>query len=67
MIGASDLEAGDRLGTSVAIDGSTAIVGSPGNSDDGTYSGSAYIVTPEPATLGLVLIGGLALLRRRRK
>lgn len=26
----------------------------------------AFVITPEPATLGLLLIGGLALLRRRR-
>jgi hypothetical protein len=41
---ASDAAARDNFGWSVAISGNTAIVGSPGNSDAGGASGSAYIV-----------------------
>jgi hypothetical protein len=26
----------------------------------------AFVITPEPATLGLLMMGGLALLRRKR-
>ena len=32
----------------------------------GNASGSAYIFVPEPATLTLLALGGLTLLRRRR-
>ena len=38
-----DGDADDRFGTSVAISGTTAIVGAPGDDDDGTRSGSAYL------------------------
>lgn len=34
--------------------------------DDATFA-NAYALVPEPATMGLLAIGGLALLRRRRK
>ena len=34
--------------------------------DSGAYGGGTIFVIPEPATLGLLLIGGLAMLRRRR-
>ncbi len=40
---ASDAEAFDNFGSSVAINGDTAIVGAWGNDDAGTNSGSAYI------------------------
>jgi len=40
---ASDAAAGDRFGSSVAIYGTTAIVGAYGNNDGGNDSGSAYI------------------------
>ena len=40
---ASDGEAGDQFGTSVAISGSTAIVGALGDDDNGGNSGSAYL------------------------
>ncbi len=40
---ASDGVSGDRLGYSVSIDGSTAIVGAYCDDDDGSSSGSAYI------------------------
>ncbi len=40
---ASDGEAGDKFGYSVAISGDTAIVGAYGDDDAGSTSGSAYI------------------------
>ena len=39
----SDLAYGDAFGCSVAIDGTTVVVGANGNDDDGTNSGSAYV------------------------
>ena len=42
-ITASDAATRDRFGTSVAISGSTAIVGALGNDDAGSFSGSAYL------------------------
>ncbi len=58
----------DYFGASVGISGNTMIVGSHGDDDNGTYSGSAYLfdaMIPEPVTLGLFVLGGAALLRRR--
>ena len=40
---ASDVSAGDQLGTSVAISRDTVIVGAPGKADAGRESGAAYI------------------------
>ena len=40
---ANDGAAGDRFGRSVAISGSTAIVGADGDDDNGNTSGSAYL------------------------
>jgi hypothetical protein len=40
---ASDAATGDVFGYSVAISGDTAVVGSPGDSDAGFSSGSAYV------------------------
>ncbi len=64
---ASDAATDDLFGYSVAISGNTAIVGACFDDDAGDWSGSAYLFegVPEPATLGLVLLGGLALLRRK--
>ncbi|MBX3290498.1 MAG: VCBS repeat-containing protein [Acidobacteria bacterium] len=42
---ASDGAADDVFGISVAISGDTAIIGAPGDDDNGSESGSAYIVT----------------------
>jgi len=63
LIGSSDVAADDVFGYSVAIDGYTAFVGEPG---DDEAAGAAHIFTPEPATLGLLILGGLAVLKRRR-
>jgi FG-GAP repeat len=41
----SDGDVGDSFGTSLAIDGETAVVGSPFDSDLGLASGSAYVFT----------------------
>ena len=35
----------DNFGTSVALDGNTAVIGAPGDDDKGTDSGSAYFFT----------------------
>ncbi len=40
---APDAAAGDRFGQSVSIAGDTAVVGSPGDDDAGSDSGSAYV------------------------
>ena len=50
----------------VGIDGSTIIVGNPADDDNGSFSGSAYIYTPEPSTCALLITGALLLLTRRR-
>ncbi len=42
---ASDGAAGDHYGASVASDGSTIVVGAPGDDDTGQSAGSAYILT----------------------
>ena len=42
-ISASDAAGSDRFGTSVAIDGTVAIIGAPENDDSHDNSGSAYI------------------------
>ncbi len=45
---ASDAEASDRLGTFVAISGTTAIAGTPDDTDANIRSGSAYIFSGSP-------------------
>ncbi|MEW6073443.1 MAG: hypothetical protein AB1726_12745 [Planctomycetota bacterium] len=42
---ASDGAAGDRFGTSLSMDGATALVGAPGDDDRGGDSGSVYAFT----------------------
>ena len=62
---ADDGTAMDSFGWSVSIDGGLAIVGAY-NADNG---GSAYVYegVPEPATLSLLTVAGLAVLRRRKR
>jgi len=40
---ASDAEPGDLFGGAVAINGDTALIGTPGDDDNGSNSGSAYV------------------------
>ena len=47
---ASDAEAGDNFGRSVSVSGETAIVGAFNNSDDGDFSGSAYVFVRDGTT-----------------
>ncbi len=64
---ASDAAAGDWFGYSVAVSDSIAVVGSTYDDNPGQYTGSAYLYTvPEPTTLSMLAIGGLALIRRRK-
>ena len=53
---AGDAAAGDAFGGSVAIDGDTVVVGSPCDDDDGSCSGSVYVLrtTDGGATYGQV-------------
>jgi FG-GAP repeat len=43
ILTASDAAAGDSFGNSVAVSGNTAVMGAPGDSDGGDFSGSAYV------------------------
>ena len=42
-LAATDGETGDRFGSSIAIHGGTAVIGAPGDNDNGSNSGSAYV------------------------
>jgi hypothetical protein len=44
---ASDGEAADQLGYSVAIDGKTAVIGAPGEDTNGISAGAAYVYVQE--------------------
>ncbi|MDT4966221.1 MAG: hypothetical protein QOJ64_958 [Acidobacteriota bacterium] len=48
-IQASDGEAGDQFGNSVAIDGNTAVIGAYGDDDRGTDAGAAYVFVSNPS------------------
>jgi hypothetical protein len=47
---ASDGEASDQFGLTVALDGDTALIGAPKDADNGQYSGSAYVFTRTDTT-----------------
>lgn len=57
---------GNIFGWSVATDGGLALISAPNDSPNGPGSGSAYVYVPEPATVSLLALWGLALLRRKR-
>ncbi|MCK5113789.1 MAG: FG-GAP repeat protein [Phycisphaerae bacterium] len=64
---ASDAAVDDYFGSPVAISDNIAIVGAWRNDDAGESSGSAYLYeVPEPASLVLLSLGGLVMLRRKR-
>jgi len=46
----SDTTSGDTFGFSVALSGTTAVVGAPGHSANGNYTGSAYVFTESGGT-----------------
>ncbi|HRI69407.1 MAG TPA: FG-GAP repeat protein [Polyangium sp.] len=48
---ASDATSGDAYGTAVALQGSTAVVGSPSDDDVGTNAGSAYLLDKDQGGL----------------
>jgi hypothetical protein len=64
---ASRTTPGNQFGVSVSISGDNAIIGAIFTDDDGENSGSAYAYgnVPEPATISMLALGGLALVRRR--
>ena len=54
----------DSAGSAVALGADWYVLGAPGGSPH-YRPGSVYVFVPEPATLALVTLGGLALIRRR--
>lgn len=46
----SDTASGDTFGFSVALSGTTAVVGAPGQSANGNYAGRAYVFTESGST-----------------
>ena len=62
-----DVASYDQFGWDVAISGDRGIFSARRDGDFGEYSGSAYVFdVPEPTTLGLMALGALTLLRKRR-
>jgi len=66
ILSASDGAQVDQFGGAMAISGDTVIIGAWTDDDAGDSSGSAYVFNniPEPATLAVIMIGSLAMLRR---
>ncbi|MFT5288767.1 MAG: hypothetical protein ACI82F_000824 [Planctomycetota bacterium] len=48
---ASDADVSDRFGSATAIDGEVLVVGAPFDSDNGTWSGSAYVYRYDGTTM----------------
>lgn len=65
---ASDGVALDEFGSSVSLAGAGAVVGAPNHGANGSESGAAYVVVPEPGTAAGLVAGALVLaaLKRRR-
>jgi hypothetical protein len=49
-LNADDAAAEDYFGWSVAVSGDAVVVGAPGDDDDGSFSGSAYVFTRSDST-----------------
>jgi hypothetical protein len=63
----SDAGSADYFGWSVSIDDGSALVGALFGDSGVRKSGSAYVFVPEPATASLLLLGAVALLKRKHK
>ena len=59
---------GDLFGCSVAAVGNNVLIGAPWDDAGATNAGAVYLFEgiPEPATLSLLALGGLAMLRRQK-
>ncbi len=55
---ASDAADDDYFGSSVAVDGDVAVIGAPGDDDDGIDSGSVYVFTKSGGEWGSAPISG---------
>jgi len=55
---ATDAAAGGRFGSSVAISGSTALIGAPSGPQPGTFSPAAYVFTPTIGNITISSLGG---------
>ena len=63
-----DAPSEEFFGYSVSTDNNYIVVGAWRDDDLGSFSGSAYVYNiPEPATLSLLTLGGLALAWRRKR
>ncbi|MGB2823746.1 MAG: PEP-CTERM sorting domain-containing protein [Phycisphaerae bacterium] len=61
----TSLRADDEFGNCVSISGEHALFGAWKHTVPGSQTGSAYVFTPEPATLLLLAFGALVGMRRR--
>jgi hypothetical protein len=61
--------AGDLFGCSVAAVGNNVLIGAPWDDAGATNAGAVYLFegVPEPATLAILALGGLVLIRRKRR